>query len=225
MSNSGWLLLAAAFMLGIRHGFDLDHLATIDSMTRTVCRNRMFSRIVGFLFSLGHGLVVMCMSLLIGSGIVHSHVPPWLEAFGNGISLFFLLLFGIINLWNIAPTSLDAKPLIGIKSFFASKIVHPQMGPTTIVMIGALFAVSFDTFSQVALFSLSAKILSGCFFSGLLGFLFMLGMMTADGLNGFLVSMLIQQANKASQFFSRITSVIIAMFSLIIGIETLVKMV
>ena len=69
MEDSGGFLFAMAFLLGIRHGFDLDHLATIDSVTRIVGENRYLSKIVGFLFSLGHGLVVILISLIIGSGL------------------------------------------------------------------------------------------------------------------------------------------------------------
>lgn len=58
-SNSGWLLLSMALTLGVRHGFDLDHLATIDSVIRTVSNHRYLSRIVGFLFSLGHDMILV----------------------------------------------------------------------------------------------------------------------------------------------------------------------
>ena len=70
-------MMTTAFLLGLRHGLDLDHLATIDAITRTVQGN--LSKMVGFLFSLGHGLVVTIVSLVIGSGLMQTHIPEWLD--------------------------------------------------------------------------------------------------------------------------------------------------
>lgn len=224
MNNSVWVLFSMALMLGIRHGFDLDHLATIDSVTRTVSNQRYLSRIVGFLFSLGHGLVVIAISFIIGSGLMKSYIPEWLDSVGNWISISFLFMFGLLNLWNVAqPPSKPAIPT-SLKNYLAKKITHKKFNPIFIILIGALFALSFDTFSQVALFSLSASLVAGCMFSGLLGLVFMFGMMTSDGLNGLFVSTLIQRANGISNFISRLAGLLIALFSLIIGIMNLAKM-
>ena len=56
-------LLAVALMLGLRHGFDADHLAAIDGMARfnAVERPRLARR-TGFWFSLGHGAVVLAVA-------------------------------------------------------------------------------------------------------------------------------------------------------------------
>ena len=46
-------------MLGIRHGFDPDHLAAIDGLTRYNSSERpVLAKMAGLLFSLGHGLVL-----------------------------------------------------------------------------------------------------------------------------------------------------------------------
>jgi len=86
------------------------------------------------------------------------------------------------------------------------------------MLVGVLFALSFDTVSQVVLFSLSASALAGLVFTGLMGVFFMLGMMTSDGLNGMLVSLLIQRADGFSAYFSRLIGFFVALFSLIIGL-------
>jgi len=96
-----WFLMAMAFLLGVRHGFDLDHLATIDSITRIVRANRRLSKMVGFLFSLGHGVVVITISLLVGNGLTSAHIPEWLNGVGDTISLIFLFIFGFLTLWNV----------------------------------------------------------------------------------------------------------------------------
>lgn len=50
MQKTLWLSIIMAYFLGVRHGFDLDHLATIDSMTRIVGPNRNLSKVVVFYF-------------------------------------------------------------------------------------------------------------------------------------------------------------------------------
>jgi high-affinity nickel permease len=205
-----------AFALGIRHGFDLDHLATIDSITRTVKENARLSKFVGFLFSFGHGIVVIVMSLIIGSGIVQARSPLWLESFGHWISVFFLLAFGILTLWNILPNS-SILPT-NFRGFLFKKLLGEKYNPFLIILIGALFAFSFDTFTQVALFSISVSVMTSLFFTVILGIVFMLGMMTSDGFNGLFVSSLIQFADKKSALISRIFGLFIACFSLMLGL-------
>jgi len=224
--DSGLFLLAMAFLLGIRHGFDLDHLATIDSITRTVRENRYLAKIVGFLFSLGHGLVVIVISLIIGSGFLSFTVPQWLNWVGDSISIAFLFIFGILNLWNVVHYSSTSPVPTSVQNYVARKLVHHNLNPVFILFIGVLFALSFDTISQVVLFSLSlaARAVAGCLFSGLLGVVFMFGMMMSDGLNGLFVSAMIQRADGMSFLLSRVTGFMIASFSLIIGIINCYKM-
>lgn len=178
-------LIAMALLLGLRHGLDLDHLATIDAVTRTVRVNRSF---VGALFSLGHGFVVTLISVVIGSGLVRLETPEWLEGVGTVISVAFLLFFGFLNLWSVFSQS---KPS-GFKIAIAEKLgTHPA----GILLIGALFALSFDTISQVALFALSASLVSGALLAVILGLSFTAGMVCSDGVNGLLVSKVIQRAD------------------------------
>lgn len=224
MDDSGWFLAAMAFLLGVRHGFDLDHLATIDSVTSTCRDNRNLSKMTGFLFSLGHGLVVILISLLIGSGLKPSVIPKWLHGLGDGISIAFLFLFGLLNLWNIVQPSSASTVPVSVKNWLSGKLTRKPFNPVFIMAIGVLFAFSFDTVSQVVLFSLSATALAGCLFSGLLGVVFMLGMMLSDGLNGLLVSSVIQRAKGGTLLVSRMTGLMIASFSLIIAVMNSFKM-
>jgi len=217
-ANTSWIVLVfMALTLGIKHGFDLDHLATIDAITRTVRENRFLSKLVGVLFSLGHGLVVTLISLIIGSGLLQSHIPEWLDGFGQWISIIFLFVFGMLNLYNIFQNPFNQNMPVGIKSFLVKKLNAKKFNPLMIMSIGALFAFSFDTFSQIALFSISASLLSGWLFSGVLGLFFMLGMMVSDGINGLIVSALIQRADKISILVSRGLGLTICLFSLVIG--------
>lgn len=223
-SNSWLWMLLMALTLGMRHGFDLDHLATIDAITRTVRDRPYLSKIVGVLFSLGHGLIVTTISLMIGGGLMEAQIPQWLDGFGTWISLFFLITFGLLNLWNLFQSSSHTTLPVGIRSFIANKMIKRKYNSAMIVLIGALFAFSFDTFSQIALFSISASLMSGWMFSGILGVSFTFGMMISDGFNGLFVSTLIQRADGVSLVLSRGLGLAISMFSLITALFILINM-
>jgi high-affinity nickel-transport protein len=223
--NGSWIwMVLMALTLGVRHGFDLDHLATIDAITRTVRNHSRLSRMVGVLFSLGHGVVVTLISLVVGSGLMKVHTPQWLEGFGNGISIFFLIFFGILNFWSVFQTSSLEEVPAGLKSYLAKNLLKKNFNAMMVMGVGALFALSFDTFSQIALFSISASLLSGWWFSGILGASFTLGMMMSDGLNGLFVSTLIRRADGSSLMLSRGLGLTISMFSLVTGIVGAIKM-
>ena len=62
----------------MRHGFDADHLATIDGLTRANLHHRpALARYCGTLFSLGHGAVVMLIALSVSLLAGRWHVPEW----------------------------------------------------------------------------------------------------------------------------------------------------
>ena len=94
-----WLALCAlAFVLGVRHGFDADHLATIDGLTRYNARvNPRLARSAGALFSLGHGLVVVAVALVAGSLTSGWQTPGWLEVTGASVSVAFLFGLAYLN--------------------------------------------------------------------------------------------------------------------------------
>lgn len=223
MQEAFWLLIAMAFFLGLRHGFDLDHLATIDSITRIIKPHQNLSKYVGILFSLGHGLVVITISLFVGTGLVSAYIPYWLSGVGDIIALTCLFVFGLLTLWNVMQRSSKSALPSSLNNYLAKKLIQQNISPACIVSVGLLFAFSFDTVSQVILFSLSAKAMAGCFFSGLLGVMFMLGMMTSDGLNGLFVALLIQRSDAKSLLLSRTIGFLIASFSLIIGVINCIK--
>ncbi len=95
-----WVALAAlAFTLGLKHGLDADHLATIDGLTRFNARARpAMARWCGALFSLGHGAVVVVVAVTVGTVARQWEVPAWAGDLGAWISIAFLLALGLLNL-------------------------------------------------------------------------------------------------------------------------------
>ena len=207
-----WLgLVLIVFVLGLKHGMDPDHLATIDGLTRNNAR-------AGFLFSLGHGAVVTLVAALVGMLMSDASTPRWfgslLEQFGASISILFLTALGIANLRAVLKTPGDrvVRPA-GLKGRWLGRLSETGH-PVVIASIGAAFALSFDTWTQAALFSLTASHVAGWGFSVALGLLFTAGMMVADGLNGLWVSRMLKTADRRALIASRVMSLAIAFLSL-----------
>ena len=89
--------------------------------------------------------------------------------------------------------------------------------PLLIAATGALFALSFDTVSQVALFAFAAKSVAGVYFCGALGVAFMLGMMTSGGINGLWIAKLLQRADHRARIGSHAMGLAIGCTSLLVG--------
>jgi high-affinity nickel-transport protein len=85
-------LVALAFVLGMKHGMDADHLATIDGLTRfnAAAGRKKLARLCGFLFSLGHGVVVCIVAVGTSFLFQQGAVPAWMDEVGAWVSAFFL---------------------------------------------------------------------------------------------------------------------------------------
>jgi nickel/cobalt transporter (NiCoT) family protein len=206
------------FVLGLKHGFDADHLATIDGLTRFNSRAKpQLARYCGALFSLGHGIVVVAIALAVSTLFRHWQTPEWLNQLGAWISIGVLAMLGVLNIHAVLGT--DATELvrpIGFKGRLLGRLARAA-SPGLIALVGALFALSFDTISQAALFALTATRLGGWQHALMLGLLFMLGMLVTDGINGLWISRLIRRADRIALVASRVLSLAVAGVSLLIA--------
>ncbi|NBX41598.1 MAG: nickel transporter [Gammaproteobacteria bacterium] len=216
---SDWTGLATVvFLLGLKHGFDADHLATIDGLTRLNTRLRSpHARYCGALFSLGHGAVVMLIAVLVSLVTTHWQTPAWLEASGTWISIFFLTALGIVNVRAAVTAAPDELvPLVGIKSRWLGRLGEAR-SPWVVALVGALFALSFDTVSQAALFSLTAQQFGGLAPALMLGGLFTIGMLVTDGINGLWISRLIARADDLARVAARVMGLAVGGVSLLVA--------
>jgi high-affinity nickel-transport protein len=213
-------LVLMVFLLGLRHGMDPDHLATVDGLARHNARDRpRVARWSGCFFSLGHGAIVTLVAGFVAATLHEGAAPQWLERLGAWISIGFLLALGIMNIVAVFRTPADrVVHLTGFKGRWLGRIAETSH-PGVIAMIGAAFALSFDTISQAALFSLTGVHLAGWPFSVALGLLFTLGMISTDGLNGAWVASILERADRRARVASRVMGLAIA--SLGIGIAGL----
>lgn len=214
-----WLsLLILTFVLGMKHGFDADHLATIDGLTRYNARARpKVARYCGMLFSVGHGAVVMAIALGVSAVAGQWDVPAWFGTLGAIISIAFLVVLGSLNLAAVLRAGPDemVQP-VGLKGRLLGSLRHASH-PALVALVGALFALSFDTLSQAAFFALTATQFGGWQHALVLALLFMLGMLLTDGINGLWIARLIARADQAALIASRVMGLVVSGISLLVA--------
>lgn len=221
MPDSLFASLAVAFALGLRHGFDPDHLATIDALTRWNQAHRpTIARWCGSLFSLGHGAVVGGAGVAFAIGAQATMLPAWIETVGTLASIAILVLLAMLNLATVLRTPAD-RPAIpaALRGRFFGAIAR-RSNPVSIMLIGALFAVSFDTASQATLFAAYALPRapgSAWLVAAWLGLAFTAGMLVTDGLNGWWMSRLIGRSDRRALVASRVMSLAVASMALAIA--------
>lgn len=211
-------LALIVYFLGMKHGFDADHLAMVDGLTRFNARaNPRLARFCGVWFSFGHGVVVVLIALAINALALRWAVPDWLEFYGAWISIGFLLALGLMNL-HAALNAEAGQPVqpVGLKARYLGRLANATH-PGLMALIGALFAISFDTISQASLFALTATRFGGWEYALLLGGLFMLGMIVTDGINSYWISRLIRRADRIALLASRLMGFLIAGASLLVA--------
>jgi high-affinity nickel-transport protein len=147
--------------------------------------------------------------------------PLWLDAVGAWVAITFLVWIAVTNLRAVlvaAPGSVVA--LVGVKGRvlggFLARLFQARSG-LAVAAVGALFALSFDTFSQAALFAAMAARFGGVANALALGLVFVLGMLATDALNGWWISRLMARADQVAVTASRIMSVAVSGISLLVA--------
>ncbi len=167
-----------AYLLGLRHAFDADHILAIDNAVRKLIHQDEDPRGVGFYFSLGHATVVL---VLAGGAIATGRFVlalPALRSFGNAfgtlVSGGLLVALGAVNLFvllaivdaisrhrrGLSPspafdTMLESRSLVGR---FARPLFTLVRTAAHAYPIGLVFGLGFDTATEVALLALSAGV-------------------------------------------------------------------
>ena len=170
--------MAAAYLAGIKHSYDWDHIAAIDNSTRRFVAQGKSPVSVGFAFSLGHSTVVTLAGLLVvaGAGFAGgllregSAENTILGMVGSAVSGLFLLLMGLFNATAFlqtgrlyrrvhqgAPVELEELEAKGLVARLLNKPLAGIRSPRHIYLIGFLFGLGFDTATTVALLLLTAS--------------------------------------------------------------------
>lgn len=219
-------LLLFALVFGMKHGFDADHLATIDGLARLQIRQEhpTLARLCGTLFSTGHGLVV-----LAAAGLLQCYgttgLPTWLDPLGALISIVFLLSIGIVNLrcaWRPAQYHLGLVWSAPVSWLLRRPWAKGWIGS---IVVGALFALSFDAMAVAAWFGLAGQRHGGMAATLLLGVSFVVGMVLTDTINGLLMVRLLRRSASFAQQAGRLFSVVLACSALLVATFEIAKLV
>jgi len=200
----------AAYLLGLRHAFDADHIAAIDGVTRKLVEQARPAASVGFWFSLGHCTFVFVLSGLftlavhsLATGPALEHAIP--QAFGPAGALvagLFLYVIGLANLKallgalrrQVRPRASHGEgtfPAVRTPvSMLLSRTSWVVDRPGGMFLVGMLFGLGLDTALEVAFLCVAAGglLVTAPFASLVLPVLFAAGMMLLDSLNGCFMS-------------------------------------
>jgi len=239
-----------AYVFGLRHAVDADHIAAIDNVTRKLMQEGRRPVSVGFFFSLGHSTVVVLLSAVVAltAGALQTRFQAFRD-FGNVagtlVSAFFLLLVAIMNIFIMIGTWKTFRRVSkgGHYDEEDMDMILNRGGPLAHLFrplfkvirkswhmypLGFLFGLGFDTATEVALLSISAAEASkGLPIWSVLVFpaLFTAGMSLADTTDGILMLGAYGWAflNPLRKLFYNITvtAVSVIVALLVGGIETL----
>jgi high-affinity nickel-transport protein len=187
-SSGLWLM----FLLGLRHGFDPDHIAMIDSMTyRVFPEQPCLAAWIGTLFALGHGLAVTAIAVALGAWVSGITLSPAVHLVLDWLPTLLLIVVGTLNLRELLGSS--AYQPRGWKTQLLPRRLRNSSHPLAIVLIGVLFALVFDTATQAAAWGYAAASSAGAMAALLAGLTFTAGMVLTDTLDGRLVVRLLRQ--------------------------------
>lgn len=175
--------LALMFVLGLRHGFDPDHIAMIDSMAyRSLETRPRMAPWIGTWFALGHGLTVTVIAVIFGAMAGSMKLPAALSALLEWLPIALLILVGTLNLRGLLkPAPYSAT---GWKMRFVPQRLQNSSHPLAIFLVGIVFALVFDTATQAAAWGYAASAHSGSAMALLVGLVFTAGMVLTDTLDG-----------------------------------------
>ena len=172
-----------AYVLGLRHAVDADHIAAIDNVVRKLMQEGKRPISAGLFFSLGHSLVItIAVAVIVGMAFaLQGKLHPFKvigSVIGTGTSPFFLLTIAFINLlilrevWRtfqrarrgeaVAEHELDhllsGRGLLArmFRPLFRMVTRSWQMFP-----VGFLFGLGFDTATEITLFTVAGSQASG----------------------------------------------------------------
>jgi high-affinity nickel-transport protein len=238
-----------AYSLGLRHAIDADHIAAIDNVTRKLMQEGKRPVAVGFFFALGHSAVVVLASLAVAltANALSDKLVSYREiggVVGTSASALFLFIIAVANLIVLrgvyrafrsvergnSVTEEDIDALLQQRGWLA-RLFRPLFRFVSqswhLFPIGLLFALGFETASEISLFGLSARASDAVSSWSLLIFpaLFAAGMTLVDTTDGVLMLGAYGWAyrNPMRKLFYNltITSVSVLVALVVGGIETL----
>ncbi|AMA48902.1 MULTISPECIES: HoxN/HupN/NixA family nickel/cobalt transporter [Flavobacterium] len=189
--NNNLSALLILFILGLRHGLDPDHITVIDNYTYRLHENKnTWSRWVGTLFTLGHGIMVTLIALILSYLKNNFQVPIWVDWVLNWLPMFLLLIIGIGNINSLIYSRKNNS--LGLKKYLIPKFLDKKVSPITVFITGIIFGFIFDTSSQIAAFGLAISGTNHWLFSVIGGIVFSIGLIFTGTIDSYLLSKLLK---------------------------------
>jgi high-affinity nickel-transport protein len=167
-----------AYVFGLRHAFDADHIAAIDNVVRKLMHQDKAPYAVGFFFSLGHSTIVVLASLAIAATATTFHGRPAVfhdigGAIGTMVSALFLLIIGVANLFILRGVwtafirarggeAVEGEALDVLLSGrgLLTRLFRPILRAVSrswhMYPVGFLFGLGFDTATEIGLLGIAA---------------------------------------------------------------------
>ena len=202
-----------AYLFGLRHAFDADHIAAVDDTVRYLLQKGKRPLGIGFFFSLGHSTVVLALAVAVvfAANVIKSDLPGLRllgSVIGTGVSGVFLWVIGLLNLlvlldllkvWQSARSGTHSHThidelLMGrgvISRLFGGRLQKAIGHSWQMYPLGLLFGLGFDTASEIGLLAMTAGAATGDLPGAAvlsLPILFAAGMTVMDTTDGVLMS-------------------------------------
>jgi high-affinity nickel-transport protein len=165
-----------AWVFGLRHAVDADHIAAIDNVVRKLMQQGKRPVTVGLFFSLGHSTVVFAaVVLLVATAAALKNdlatFRSYSGAIGISVSAIFLLLIAIFNLFILRSVwrafraarngAIAGDNDTALPGGIIGRIFRPLFRVVTkswhMYGIGLLFGLGFDTATEIGLLSIAGS--------------------------------------------------------------------
>ncbi|HWA95275.1 MAG TPA: hypothetical protein VG844_11800 [Terracidiphilus sp.] len=170
--------LGSCLVLGLRHGFDYDHLAAISDIT-AVQKNWRSGFRLGFTYALGHAATVVTLGILVLE--LHMGLPEGIDHWTEKLIGLTLIVLGLGVVAGIlrkdahghSHTRIESRLAIAINGVLwlawqCRRLVNKQAprpqrfqwiySGKSVFLIGVLHGIGAETPSQLALFFLTANL-------------------------------------------------------------------
>lgn len=211
-SLATWCLLAA--LLGLKHGFEADHLATIDALARLQSARRRSRS--GLWFACGHGGVVALVATAAALLPAAWRLPATAADAMAALSAVLLIGLGVANLATVLAAT-DASAATRHDHRVARLVaLSPSWAPAA---AGALLAISADTLALAALFGTAGQghTLPPPLAATLIAASFIAGMALVDGLDGWWLARLLARADERAARATRTMGFAVALLGVTVG--------
>ncbi|OGK11267.1 hypothetical protein A2954_06090 [Candidatus Roizmanbacteria bacterium RIFCSPLOWO2_01_FULL_37_12] len=230
---SRFSVFSLAFLLGLRHGIDWDHLAAITDISGTSGYKKE-SLILALLYVVGHATVVVILGLIII--LVGVNLPAWVDPLMEhlvGVTLLILGFWLMFSVFRHGPSfrlksrwMLIFEAVNKLSFFLHNKIPHKHkqyklglnQGISSLkvaFIIGLVHGIGAETPTQILLF-ITAAGMNHSFFAIILLVIFVFGLIVSNTLIS-IFSVFGYAKVKENSGFYLVLGLTTAVFSLVVG--------